>query len=176
MKTLYIHGLDSTPNLEKTNIMKEAGLVPYALHIDYRTETNAYNLLKNEVIENDLEFLVGSSLGGYFAYWLAEELGLPCLLLNPAMTIDRTLPLAITHVKELLCPLRYVAIGANDNIIDPVRNLEVFRQANRKSIKQRVITCDWMHHVIDLESFAAFLGWSLSGIKNNNRFPEFENV
>lgn len=174
MKTLYIHGLDSTPNTEKIDIMKEAGLIPFALHLDYRTEANAYNLLKKEVVENELEFLVGSSLGGYFAYWLAEELGLPCLLLNPAMTIDRTLPLAITHVNERNCPFRYVAIGAKDNIIDPVRNLEFFREADRATVKQRVITCDWMYHVIDFESFATLLDWSLSGIRNNNRFPEFE--
>ncbi|MEA3443657.1 MAG: YqiA/YcfP family alpha/beta fold hydrolase [Bacteroidota bacterium] len=169
MKALYIHGLDSKPNKEKIKIMEEAGLLTFALHLDYRLQENSYEILLKEAIDNQIDFIVGSSLGGYYGFWLAEEMGLPCLLLNPAMTIDRSLPLAISHVKELKCPLRYVVIGANDDTIDPARNLVFFKKANRSGIKQRVITCEWLPHVIDLESFAIFVDWSLSGIRNQNR-------
>ena len=173
MKALYIHGLDSSPNKEKLEIMREAGLEPIALHLDYRTHPNPYEELKKEALSQKVEVLVGSSLGGYFAFWLGEELGLPAFLLNPAMTIDRSLPLAINHIKEHKAPLRYVAIGAKDDVINPVLNLEFFQNLASEACYQRVITCDWLKHVIDLETFATLLDWFLSGLKNRNRFPEF---
>ncbi len=88
MKTLYIHGLDSYPVPEKTQIMKDAGLTVVALHINYREQLAVYETLKDTSIRKKVKFIIGSSLGGYLAYWLAEDLGLPCLLFNPAMTYD----------------------------------------------------------------------------------------
>ena len=173
MKALYIHGLDSSPNEEKLLLMEKAGLETVALHLDYRNQPDAYEILKLEAIDQKVDLLTGSSLGGYIAYWLGEELGLPVLLLNPAMTIDRSVPGAITHVKELKCPLRYVAIGAKDEIINPEANLDFFRKNGEGECHQRVITCDWLHHVIDLETFATVFDWFLSGLKHVNQYPEF---
>ncbi len=170
MKTLYIHGLDSKPNVDKIDIMEKAGLDTFALHLDYRFQENAYEILKNEAIDKGIEFIVGSSLGGYFGYWLSEDLGLPCLLLNPAMTIDRSLNGVIPHLDDLKCRQRYVVIGSMDEVISPRGNLEFFKTANHDSVRQRVISCEWLPHVIDLHSFAIFIDWSLSGIRNDDRF------
>jgi predicted esterase YcpF (UPF0227 family) len=91
---LYIHGLDSSPLKEKLDILKGAGMNVFALHIDYRNQKNSYDLLENFAKKNEINFIVGSSLGGYIGFWLAEQLGIPCLLLNPALayrSIDNVL-------------------------------------------------------------------------------------
>ena len=82
---LYIHGLDSSPLKEKLDILKASGMNVFALHIDYRNQKNSYDLLENFAKKNEINFIVGSSLGGYIGFWLAEQLGIPCLLLNPAL-------------------------------------------------------------------------------------------
>ncbi len=146
MKSLYIHGLDSDPNKQKIEIMEQAGLETFALHLDYRLQKNAYQILKSKAIDKNIEFIVGSSLGGYYGFWLAEELGIPCLLLNPAMTIDEKIPFYISNINERNCQFRYVAIGAKDDIIDPIKNKDFFDKIKITKIKQRVIVCKWLAH------------------------------
>ena len=75
IKTVYIHGLDGYPKPEKMEIMKQAGLDVSALHLNYRENKNVYSDLKNLIINNKAEFLVGSSFGGMLSYYLAEEFG-----------------------------------------------------------------------------------------------------
>jgi predicted esterase YcpF (UPF0227 family) len=85
MNTLYIHGLESSPVPGKIEIMQKLGLEVTALHLDYFLKPDSFEILKNEAIKNYVEFIIGSSYGGFLGYWLAEDLGLPCLLFNPAM-------------------------------------------------------------------------------------------
>ena len=37
--------------------------------------------------KSGIEFLVGRSHGGYLSYWLSEELGIPCLIMNPHLSV-----------------------------------------------------------------------------------------
>lgn len=87
---LYIHGLNSSPASLKASqlsyAMNTLGLaeqlrVP-ALHHHPR---QAMAQLEALLAELDAPLLVGSSLGGYYATWLAERHGLKALLINPAV-------------------------------------------------------------------------------------------
>lgn len=87
---LYIHGLNSSPASHKASQLSRAmahlGLedqlrVP-ALHHHPR---QAMAQLQTLVSELDSPLLVGSSLGGYYATYLAEQHGLKALLINPAV-------------------------------------------------------------------------------------------
>ncbi|WP_028694997.1 YqiA/YcfP family alpha/beta fold hydrolase [Pseudomonas cremoricolorata] len=91
---LYIHGLNSSPLSLKasqlTKVMQQLGLserlrVP-ALHHHPR---QAIAQLQAAIAELDSPLLVGSSLGGYYATWLAEQHGLKALLINPAVAPHR---------------------------------------------------------------------------------------
>lgn len=88
---LYIHGLNSSPLSTKARqleaVMQQLGLadqlrVP-ALHHHPR---QAIAQLEAAIAELGAPLLVGSSLGGYYATWLAERHGLKALLINPAVT------------------------------------------------------------------------------------------
>jgi len=87
---LYIHGLNSSPASHKASQLSRAmarlGLenqlrVP-ALHHHPR---QAIAQLQALISELGAPLLVGSSLGGYYATYLAEQHGLKALLINPAV-------------------------------------------------------------------------------------------
>lgn len=91
---LYIHGFNSAPESKKasqlTSVMQQMGLgeqlrVP-ALHHHPR---QAIAQLETAIGEQGSPLLVGSSLGGYYATWLAERHGLKALLVNPAVSPHR---------------------------------------------------------------------------------------
>lgn len=164
MRTLYIHGLDSEPVPEKMKIMKKAGLKPYALHLDYRKEPNAYLSLRNHAIEKRAKFIIGSSLGGFLGFYLAEDLGLPCLLFNPAVShqsIESNRP----QLKNLNCPARYVVLGAQDQVLDPVENLSFIRKKDREGLEQKIMVCSWLEHSIDFDTFEEMVRWAALNVK-----------
>lgn len=87
---LYIHGFNSSPLSHKGQVLIEAlrqrGLesrlrIP-ALHHHPR---QAIVQLEAAIAELGQPLLVGSSLGGYYATWLARKHGLKALLINPAV-------------------------------------------------------------------------------------------
>lgn len=166
MKTLYIHGLDSHPVPEKLEILKSLGLEVVALHIDYRKENGVYQKLKTTIEKEKVEFIVGSSMGGFLAYWLGEDLGLPCLLFNPAMNyMDELMP-HLPEISNRLCPARFVIIGAHDESVDPKENIHFFRRVQRKDCHQRVVVCEWLAHQIDFNTFDEMVGWALKAYSN----------
>lgn len=161
MRTLYLHGLDSHPIPEKKQIMTEAGLDVTALHINYREKLGIYETLKDTALRKDIEFIVGSSLGGYLGNVLAEDLGIPCLLFNPAMHYTDVFYSKIPEIDKPKCPIRFVVLGQNDETLNPNFTLKVLREKGCKNSMQRVITAHWLGHEIDLLSFEEMVNWSL---------------
>ena len=87
---LYIHGLNSSPASTKASqllrVAEHCGIAQYlcvpALHHHPR---QAMQQLQAAIAELGQPLLVGSSLGGYYATYLAEQHGLNALLINPAV-------------------------------------------------------------------------------------------
>ena len=88
MVLMYLHGFRSTPMSKKGQIMREAfsGRVQY-LAPDLNTSPSYVQTIIQEAIKGiapEELCLVGSSLGGFYATWLAEKVGCRAILLNPA--------------------------------------------------------------------------------------------
>jgi len=165
MKTLYIHGLDSHPIPEKNKIMKKAGLEPTALHISYREKLGVYETLKDTAIRKKIEFIIGSSLGGYIGNVIAEDLGLPCLLFNPAMNYTDVFYSKIPIIDDPKCLARFVVLGKHDPSINPHYTAKVFTEKKNNKIDQRIITCHWLEHEIDFRTFEEMVNWAVSSMK-----------
>jgi len=87
---IYIHGLNSSPASFKANLLKRKlesmgrGMEFSAPALPDRPRAAAA-LLEAEIAKHPGASLVGSSLGGFYATWLAERHGLRAVLVNPAV-------------------------------------------------------------------------------------------
>jgi len=95
---LYLHGFRSSPLSAKTSLLaahmqalgrSDEYLCPH-LPASPRATVGLALTLADKVDPSELT-LIGSSLGGYYATWLAEKLGCRAVLLNPAVFAARDL-------------------------------------------------------------------------------------
>lgn len=152
IKTVYIHGLDSEPVPEKMDIMAQAGFDVSADHINYRENKEIYARQKELILEKNAEYIIGSSLGGMLAYWLGEDIGIPCLLFNPAMEFQ-SVQIILPQINKLKCPARIVILGEQDDVIDPLKNKQYFYEKQRDGLHQKILSCSWLGHSIDFQTF-----------------------
>ena len=152
IKAVYIHGLDSEAKPEKIKIMEQAGFEVFSLNLNYRENTKVYTELKELILDKKADFIIGSSFGGMLGYWLSEELGIPSLLFNPAM-VYQSVQVNIPKIESLNCPMRLIVLGAQDDVVDPVKNQQFFKETERKGLKQKVLSCSWLAHSIDFQTF-----------------------
>lgn len=90
---LYLHGFRSSPQSNKARMIREAmasrGLQDEFLCPQLPASPRAAARLIEataRLASADELALIGSSLGGYYATWLAERVGCRAALLNPAIT------------------------------------------------------------------------------------------
>ena len=104
---LYLHGFCSSPESWKAKILGDA---MRARGLSERFFCPALSPVPNEAIaqaeaiidlHNDELTLVGSSLGGYYATFLAEKHGLRAALVNPAVVAPLSLSAYIGTQKNL---------------------------------------------------------------------------
>ena len=82
---LYLHGFASCGNSTKTAILKayfgEDQVLSPNLPID---PVEAISFIKKYIIEHDVNLLIGSSLGGFYASYFCELLAIKTVLINPS--------------------------------------------------------------------------------------------
>lgn len=82
---LYIHGFASCGESTKTHLLKAHFGEANVLSPDVPVEPDAAIAFLTRLIEkNKISLLIGSSLGGYYATWLAKKYALKAALINPS--------------------------------------------------------------------------------------------
>lgn len=147
---LYLHGFRSSPQSRKAQMIRDA-LAARGLADEYlcpqlpASPRQAIELAQAACrLEDPARLvLIGSSLGGYYATWLAEHTGCRAVLLNPAITpyddlkahlgrqpvyfSDTSIDMRPEYLDELLAldtpritrPDRYLLVAATgDEVID----------------------------------------------------------
>lgn len=80
---LYIHGFASCGNSNKTKLLRDnfKGVLCPDVPVD---PEEAIAFLQKLIIANDIDLIIGSSLGGFYASYFAEKFEIKTVLLNPS--------------------------------------------------------------------------------------------
>lgn len=125
---LYLHGFRSSPQSFKAQLLTQrlTGRVAYACPQLPASPAEAIALARALVQDADPASLtiVGSSLGGYYATWLAETLGCRAVVLNPAVHPARELEkyVGITTAWHTVTPFEF-----KQRYVDELQQLAVAR-------------------------------------------------
>lgn len=123
MKIAFFHGLESPAISDKTEYLEGTYSDVYAPAMDY-TKAGLFSDMLKEVKERNIDLLVGSSMGGWFAYCISTLTGIPTLLFNPAVHSRSMEP----EVKRGSTKANHVVIlGKSDKLIDPYKTKDWFK-------------------------------------------------
>ncbi len=119
-KIVYLHGLESETNCSKVRYLRKLGHTIFNPPMDYKSK-DCFNhtLHLIEMFKPDL--IIGSSMGGYFAYEIGKHLDVPVVLLNPALH-SRSFEPKVDGLGDK-DPLVYLIVGENDDVINYEKTL-----------------------------------------------------
>lgn len=117
MNIVYLHGLDSKLSLEKKDILEKFGKV-IAPEIDYYSNANAIESLVDYLKDKKVDVIIGSSIGGFAAYYVSTALKKPALLFNPALR-NRSVEQIIPSIPINRLSVKQFVLGAMDDVVSP---------------------------------------------------------
>ena len=153
---LYLHGLDGNPKKEKVDILASKGSPVTAPLIDYRKYTGSLELFDQFVKlinEKHINFIVGSSMGGYFGFYLSAYCDIPALLFNPAL---HSMSINVPVRKATNRSRRIIVLGKYDDTIPPQKTIDFIKQGDYDNIE---IFERENAHQVPLEVFSVVLDY-----------------
>ena len=150
MKIAYLHGLESKGIGEKNHFLRKNFNHVYDPKIDY-TDPKIWDKIYSDLLKFRPDYIVGSSMGGWFAYNLGKKLGIPTLLFNPALH-SRTLepPIDTSGSKY---PNHSLVLGKLDKVIDAFET----RKLINKGLTKFKIYDEIIEHRIPFPVFQKYL-------------------
>ncbi|MFN4763202.1 YqiA/YcfP family alpha/beta fold hydrolase [Gillisia sp. Q332] len=117
MKILYLHGLESKLSEEKRTILGRFGEVS-APNLNYYNNPDAIESIVEKYGKAGIDVVIGSSIGGFAAYYVSTVLKKPALLFNPALrkrSVEQIIPSEAINSYTL----KHFVLGADDNVVNP---------------------------------------------------------
>lgn len=153
MNILFLHGLESKLSDPKRAILETYGTV-IAPDIDYQSNPNTIQNLYDAYQNQDINVIIGSSMGGFAGYYLANSLGVCALLYNPALPYRNSVVQNIpSDLPTNQSPLLRFVLGGQDEVIKAKDNL-AFLSQNCSDLKNCSIEIiDELAHQIPVHIF-----------------------
>ena len=116
MKIAYLHGLESSIDASSVKItwLKENFDQIYTPTIKYHNK-ESFTIITAHIKKQRPDYIIGSSMGGYFAYLIGATLGIPTILFNPAV-IGRSFD-PVVDDSNLKVTTHNVFLGKTDEVI-----------------------------------------------------------
>ncbi|MFT5254361.1 MAG: putative esterase YcpF (UPF0227 family) [Flavobacteriales bacterium] len=154
MNILFLHGLESKLSDPKRTILESFGKV-IAPDIAYKSNPNVIQNLYDQYHDQYINAIIGSSIGGFAAYHLANSLGICALLYNPALPyrndIEQITPTTLPVNNSAF--MRFV-LGAQDDIIKAKDNLNYLAQHSNPATDYEISIKRDLAHQIPIEVFS----------------------
>jgi hypothetical protein len=116
MKVAFFHGLESSPKSDKNDSLRSRFDFVYDPPMSY-SDPGLFEKVLSEVKKNKIDLLIGSSMGGWFAYCISTLTGIPTLLFNPAVHSRPTEPKVRIGNRKAKHTL---VLGISDKVIIPM--------------------------------------------------------
>ena len=152
MNIIYLHGLGSDQGGDKVSFLSDNGYV-FAPEMDSQQNENIFPELLEEIKTEHLppDLIIGSSMGGYFAYMLASHFeNTPVLLFNPAFHSRSINPNNIYKGPHEVKGV--IALGDEDNVVPPKKTIK-FLTDNDELNNFEIINMEEIGHQIPLYMF-----------------------
>lgn len=153
MNIIFLHGLESKLSNEKRAILETYGTV-IAPDLEYESNPNVIQNLYDEFKNQDINTIIGSSMGGFAGFHLANNLGICALLYNPALpyrnSIEQIIPNNL-QVRE--SPLMRIILGGQDEIIKAKDNLAFLSQNSKPNTDYTIVIKNDLAHQIPVDVF-----------------------
>lgn len=155
MNILFLHGLESKLSDEKRAILESYGTV-FAPDLEYKSNPNVIQNLYDEYKDQDINAIIGSSMGGFAGFHLANSLGICALLYNPALpyrnNVVQNIPI---HLSKKHSPLMRIVLGGRDDVVNAKDNLAFLSQnfSDLKDCSIEIINA--LGHQIPVDIFEA---------------------
>lgn len=163
MNILYLHGLESKLSLAKRKVLEQFGSV-FAPNLDYFNEENTIALLFQEYKNQKIDVIIGSSIGGFAGFYLAQLLQKPAFLFNPALK-ERSVPQIIPSEENFLSTELTLLLGKKDDVVPNEKTLNFLSDYQTES-KIEMLFDENLAHGIPLNIFESRLKTYLNSIKN----------
>jgi len=124
-KVIYFHGLESGQGGEKVDFLAKKYLT-IAPSMDYYNP-ELFQEMMELVQDIEPDVLIGSSMGGYFAYTIATHTGTPVILFNPALHSRTFEPQGVTQGEKEVVGV--IVNGSEDDLIDPTKTANMLRES-----------------------------------------------
>lgn len=151
MNILYLHGLDGELIPEKYEILQKFGKV-FSPAINYRTEYNSIELLVNQYKSEKIQAVIGSSLGGFVAYYISDAYTIPTLLFNPALA-SRSISQKVPNYKSPYLSFKQIVLGRKDDVVDPRGTLTFLSKNMQEHTNYDIHIREALGHRIPVEVF-----------------------
>lgn len=129
---LNLHGLNGSASNTNYNLLLEKYPEDMIIspQIDYAVTSPTKTLDRLKTYEN-IDYIVGNSFGGFYAYLLSNMYHVPCLLVNPCIPPDKYIPSFVegyAYTDELVSFMKayannpqpvYMILGMDDEVLSP---------------------------------------------------------
>lgn len=122
MNILYIHGLNGSLTPEKRAVLESYGQV-FAPSLVYQNDPDTIQTVADTFKNSDIDIIIGSSMGGFAAFYLCRMLQVPGLLFNPALA-ERSVAQHIPETPDSNNSFLKIVLGAKDATVNPKQTLE----------------------------------------------------
>ena len=115
MRVAYLHGLESNNSSTKNKWLHDNYSFVFDPQMNYH-EPGIFDKVLKQIKQSNVDFIIGSSMGGWFAYAMSTITGIPTILFNPALHWRNFTPVTKFGKKKAV---HNIIFGKNDSLIDP---------------------------------------------------------
>jgi hypothetical protein len=115
---VFFHGLESNAGGPKYKFLKDRYGDVYSPQMDYHGNPNIFNQVYDNLKNQKIRVIIGSSMGGYFAYYLGKKLGCDTILFNPALPYRTSIDPSVDKYGSRKS-FSNIILGKKDDIILP---------------------------------------------------------